>query len=252
MKKALLIILTVIAFATGLFSLLLGIVALEDHEMIGLAIFIILLGIFLIALPIFSWINYRKRHPRPTKPRKTIGNSNYFVPTDPPVNTGAAFPAPIRPQVVTCTVPAKPLLKGKFDIIDGLPLPTGTRCLLSVYADVLAIEALGQRFTLNQRRIFNVSISTVKQLQKQYVSSVGGAIAGGLLLGPLGAIIGGAAKQKDVKNFDRFLIFSYLDSNGIDTKYLVFAVHDGFGDKSSEFVRLFKPRSKQIQVTSKL
>lgn len=265
MKKALLIILTVIASAAGWFSLLLGIVGLEDHEMIGLAIFFILLGVFLIVLPVRVWAKYRKAHPRPAKPKsksesscdpKSEGaydiKSGYYIPAGNTVKPGSTSPAPVPPQEITRPAPAKPLLKGKFDIIDGLPLPTGTRCLVSVYADVLAIEALGQRFTLNQRRIFNVSVSTVKQLQKQYVSSVGGAIAGGLLLGPLGAIIGGSAKQKNVKSFDRFLIFAYTDDSGAGAKHLVFAVRDGFGDKSSEFVRLFKPRSKQVQVTTNL
>lgn len=265
MKKVLLIILTVIAFAAGLFSLLLGIVGLGDREMIVLAIFFVLLGVFLIVLPVRTWIKYSKKHPRPTTPEsksesvydaKSEGaydtQSGYYVPAGNSIKPGTVTPTPVQPRADTPPAPAKPLLKGKFDIIDGLPLPPGTRCLVSVYADVLSIEALGQLFTLPQRRIFNVSVSTVKQLQKQYVSSVGGAIAGGLLLGPLGAIIGGSAKQKNIKSFDRFLIFAYLDNNGSDTKYLVFSVKDSLADKSGDFVRLFKPRSKQVQVTTNL
>lgn len=42
-------------------------------------------------------------------------------------------------------------------------------------------------------------IKTDKEIQQQYVSSVGGAVGGAVLFGPLGAITGGRAKKKTVK-----------------------------------------------------
>lgn len=115
MKKALLIILTVIASAAGWFSLLLGIVGLEDHEMIGLAIFFILLGVFLIVLPVRVWAKYRKTHPRPTKHKDTFNNSNYFAPAENPVDTGEVAPAVAQTQAITCSTSTEPLFNGDYD-----------------------------------------------------------------------------------------------------------------------------------------
>ncbi len=247
------IIMRILSYILGGFCIL-GAIALDDADMPGGAATFLIIAAAFIAVPIITKVKSRNKSETPeyTIEGAYDTQSGYYVPAGNAVKPGSTVPTHVQPQAVTPPAPAKPLLKGKFDIIDGLPLPPGTRCLVSVYADVLSIEALGQRFTLPQRRIFNVSVSTVKQLQKQYVSSVGGTIAGGLLLGPLGAIIGGSAKQKNIKSFDRFLIFAYLDNNGSDTKYLVFSVKDSLADKSGDFVRLFKPRSKQVQVTTNL
>ena len=57
-------------------------------------------------------------------------------------------------------------------------------------------------------------IKTDSEIQKQYVSSVGGAIGGGILFGPIGAAIGGRAKQKTTHTTQSYLIITYKNSEG--------------------------------------
>lgn len=54
-------------------------------------------------------------------------------------------------------------------------------------------------FELEKSKITDMCIKTDKEIQQQYVSSVGGAVGGAVLFGPLGAITGGRAKKKTVK-----------------------------------------------------
>ena len=44
---------------------------------------------------------------------------------------------------------------------------------------------------------------------KQYISSIGGGIAGAMIAGPLGAIIGGRIKKKDIKKTRYFFNIIY-------------------------------------------
>ena len=61
------------------------------------------------------------------------------------------------------------------------------------------------------------------EIQNQAVSSVGGAIAGGVMFGTLGAIIGGRAKTKKVKNTTQYLIITYAGEQG-ELKYIGFDI----------------------------
>ena len=45
-------------------------------------------------------------------------------------------------------------------------------------------------------------------------SSAGGAVAGAMLFGPLGAAIGGRAKTSNTYKFTDYLIFTYKDKSG--------------------------------------
>lgn len=115
MKKALLIILTVIASAVALFALLIGAVILTDPSMVGLAIFLLILGAFILIALILEWAKYRKTHPRPTKHKDTFNNSNYFAPAENPVDTGEVAPAVVQTQAVTCSALTEPLFNGDYD-----------------------------------------------------------------------------------------------------------------------------------------
>lgn len=64
-------------------------------------------------------------------------------------------------------------------------------------------------------KLTDISVKTDTEIQKQYVSSVGGAIAGGMVFGPLGAIVGGRAKQKKTAESTYYLIFTYNSNNQI-------------------------------------
>jgi len=68
---------------------------------------------------------------------------------------------------------------------------------------------------LTRDRITDVSIKTDTEIQTHINSSIGGAVAGGLLLGPLGAIIGGRSKRTDIKETTHFLIFTYTKDDSL-------------------------------------
>lgn len=51
-------------------------------------------------------------------------------------------------------------------------------------------------FSLPVEKLIDVSVMTNREIQKQYVSSVGGAVAGAMLFGSVGAILGGSAVSK--------------------------------------------------------
>lgn len=65
-------------------------------------------------------------------------------------------------------------------------------------------------------------IKTDTEIQQQYISSVGGAVGGAVLFGPLGAMIGGRAKKKTIKNeVHRYLIITYQSP---EIKYIGFEI----------------------------
>jgi len=65
-------------------------------------------------------------------------------------------------------------------------------------------------------------IKTETEIQNAYVSSVGGAIGGLALFGPLGAMVGGRTKKKTDKIIHNYLIFAY-DKDG-QTDFISFDV----------------------------
>ena len=75
-------------------------------------------------------------------------------------------------------------------------------------------------------KLLDVSVMTQTEIQKQYVSSVGGAVAGAVLLGPIGAIIGGRATKKTVNNTSKYLVITYISDE--ETKYIVFDTTNSF------------------------
>lgn len=120
------------------------------------------------------------------------------------------------------TPPERKPYRCKLEHTGGLPLPAGVAC--RVYCDDFqaVFSASGQDFTLSTNALLDVSIMTATDIQRQYVSSIGGAIAGGMLLGPLGAALGGSASVRKIKTTSRFLVFAYASEDG--TKYFIFDV----------------------------
>lgn len=120
---------------------------------------------------------------------------------------------------------------------NGLPIAEGilTQCYWCTTRVIF--EANGASFNLDFSKITDISIKTDVEIQKQYVSSIGGAVAGGVMFGPLGAMIGGRAKQKSTKQVTQYLIFTYVD-NG-ELKYIAFDCTVNLF-KASNFVKEFQ------------
>lgn len=123
----------------------------------------------------------------------------------------------------------------------GLPIASGLVCSLFDYTDRIEIIYGQMLFTLSKAKITDVSLKTDVEIQKQYTSSVGGAIGGAVLLGPLGAMIGGRTKKKVSSSVHIYLLFTYY-KNGV-------LQHIGFDAtrnriKANKFVKDFQEAMK--------
>ncbi len=110
-----------------------------------------------------------------------------------------------------------------FHHVNGLPIAENMLCEVFSYPDRLEFKAGTTEFKLSKDKITDICIKTDTEIQKQLVSSVGGAVAGAMLFGTLGAIIGGRAKTKKVKTSTDYLIITYRSDEelkyiGFDTK----------------------------------
>lgn len=95
-------------------------------------------------------------------------------------------------------------------------LATGTDCKLIFNEDHIFIEGGGGSFRLSFEKIVDVTITTDVEFQKSYVSSVGGAVGGAAILGTVGAMIGGRAKEKTSRVVEHYAIVSYVKDGAID------------------------------------
>lgn len=104
--------------------------------------------------------------------------------------------------------------------INGLPIAENTNCTIVMMDDKFVFTSGTMHFELDKSKITDMCIKTDREIQQQYVSSVGGAVGGAVLFGPVGAIIGGRAKKKTVKNeIHNYFILTYQSS---DIKYIGF------------------------------
>ncbi|MDR1160233.1 MAG: hypothetical protein LBK69_06370 [Syntrophomonadaceae bacterium] len=128
-------------------------------------------------------------------------------------------------------------LSSSFKHVAGLPIPENTIC--QVYATPKGIEivANGQQFNLAKEKIIDVSKRTDVEIQKQLVSSAGGAVGGALLFGPVGALIGGRTKTKDAKKVSNYLIFTYQKDD--EPQYVGFDIENSTS-LAEKFVKEFQ------------
>jgi len=123
----------------------------------------------------------------------------------------------------------------------GLPIKENTFCKVTSYDDRFEFTSGTVKFELMKEKITDMRIATETEIEKQYVSSVGGAVGGAVLFGPIGAMIGGRAKKKTVKRETTFyLVITYMTDGEI--KYVGFIVSP-FGQPmkcAKSFVNEFK------------
>lgn len=134
-------------------------------------------------------------------------------------------------------------LVATFPLVYGLPLPEGTNVTCYWYKDKAVFEASGASFNLEISKITDITFKSDVEIQKQYVSSTGGAIAGGAMFGPLGAMIGGRVKEKKSKTINIYWIFTYTSEN--ELKYIALDLTNGslkdrkvFGMITEEFKKM--------------
>lgn len=123
---------------------------------------------------------------------------------------------------------------------NGLPIAENTPTQILSCPNEYEFLANNTSFKLDKNKIQDISITNDVEIQKSYSSSVGGAIGGAVLFGPLGAMIGGRAKEKTSRIINSYLIFTYLDNNEI--KYIAFNCSNVFN--ANKFVKEFKQNGK--------
>lgn len=121
--------------------------------------------------------------------------------------------------------------------VAGLPLAEGMQCGLAFEKDNIAISGGQHTFRVAYKKITDLAIKTDVDIQKAYVSSVGGAVGGAVLFGPLGAIVGGRAKEKTSKTLEHYFIITYSKDGAVD--YLSFQILDTY--KATKLIKQFKP-----------
>lgn len=127
-----------------------------------------------------------------------------------------------------------------FKHMTGLPVSEGAICRLMLCPEKIIIESGGATFNLDKTKITDVCVKTDVEIQKQYVSSAGGAVAGAVLFGPLGAIVGGRTKKKESKTVSTYLIYTYLKNDSIE--YISFEV-TGQQHQTLQFISDFNQTS---------
>lgn len=112
----------------------------------------------------------------------------------------------------------------------GLPLAEGAAVSLDFLDQEVEITGGGNAFSLPYSKITDMSIKTDTEIQKAYVSSTGGAIAGAALFGTVGAMIGGRVKEKTTTKVAHYLMITYQKDGTPDyVAFQVFAVRRAQG-----------------------
>lgn len=121
----------------------------------------------------------------------------------------------------------------------GLPLAEGVVCVLSFDDDCVTVTSGGSNFRVALEKVTDLEVKTSTEIQKSYVSSIGGAVGGAVLFGPLGAMVGGRAKEKTSKTIDNYFIITYAKDNSVD--YLSFLLSSNDGLKAFKIIERYKP-----------
>lgn len=118
----------------------------------------------------------------------------------------------------------------------GLPLAEGSSCDIEYGATGFVFKSSGNTFNMDFSKITDICVKTDAEIQSQYVSSIGGAVGGAVLFGPLGAMIGGRAKKKSTTKLSYYLIITYNKDNAVN--YISFEIFNPM--KANKIISDFK------------
>ena len=124
-----------------------------------------------------------------------------------------------RESLISGTKERKQLLGADFCIkikhMAGLPVAEGAEVFVYRCEDKVVFERNKETYERVVSNMKDIIIKTETEIQKSYASSVGGAVGGYVLFGPLGAMVGGRTKEKTSTIVEKYLIFDYVNKNGI-------------------------------------
>lgn len=130
---------------------------------------------------------------------------------------------------------------------DGLPIPQKTMAYIFPCPDRLVIESKKGKFEIPNERITKYAKLTEQDIKHIDKSVIGRAVVGGVLLGGLGAIVGGMSGigSKTKTKTREYFVINFTDKNG-ETAAISFESNlniDHFVSKFSETLN----RSKGIE-----
>ena len=128
-------------------------------------------------------------------------------------------------------------IKYKLTFVSGLPLMQGAVCKVVSTSDKIIIDGQGTTFELKKEKISSITIEKNITKQTQAVSSAGGALAGAMAFGVVGAAIGGRTTAKDIKLKKHYIVITYFDSEE-NLKYIIFD-HNNKGAYLVEDFKIF-------------
>lgn len=105
-------------------------------------------------------------------------------------------------------VNAVEIFQGKH--VTGLPIGE-TPCKISFTKEDVSIEGGGNKYTIKVEKIKYIGVKQDTEIEKEITSSAGKGIAGALLFGTAGAIIGSRTKTKKDKKIILYLIMNYIN-----------------------------------------
>ena len=91
--------------------------------------------------------------------------------------------------------------------IHGLPLAENSKCIIHLCNNQIVVESIGSIYKLQREKIIDMNIKTSKEVQ----NSISGAVGGSILLGPIGAFLGGTSTD-----FHRFFIIIFKNKENKD------------------------------------
>ena len=114
------------------------------------------------------------------------------------------------------------LISAVFTHLNGLPIANGTNVKCCWYNDKIVFYANGSSYNLPIENLVDVSAKTNATTQTEYVTSKKKAVAGALLFGTPGAIIGSQPKKKTNTYFTSYIVFTYKSKDRQSVKYVEF------------------------------
>ncbi len=141
-----------------------------------------------------------------------------------------------------------------FKVLEPIPgMPTGCMVEVALYDDRLEVVNFNSKeknkATLSIGQINDVAFGTEKELVAKPKSPIGRAVVGGVLLGPIGAVVGGMSGMKDGQKpvYTTLLTIGYVGKNG-DQKVLMFEdTRKHHGRKLAGKLREMLPKSEAAE-----
>lgn len=147
---------------------------------------------------------------------------------------------------------------GNIIHVDGIPFLSGKESLLKLHPNKLIVTDINEKnsYKIRIENISDVKVRTEVEISEQERNVLARAIAGGILFGEMGAIVGGISgvPKKQIKTLHNFLIIDYVSKGG-NQKSLMFLYKSGpkqvlerFADAVIKEVRKHKPQDSEVEL----